>query len=85
MQINFFSSTLFRSSSSSGKSSRPSSIEDPKDYDNVGFSSYSKQNVYSAGPMVGDPPAAAQPSLGTFGKYEDNKAFEKDASSTQLW
>ena len=35
--------------------------------------------------MVGDPPAAAQPSLGTFGKYEDNKAFEKDASSTQLW
>lgn len=73
-----------RSSSSSGNSSRPSSVEDPKEYDNVGFSSYSKQNVYSAGPIVEDP-QSARPNLGSFGKYEDNTAFEKDASSTQLW
>lgn len=75
--------SFFRSSSSSGNSSRPSSVEDPKEYDNVGFSSYSKQNVYSAGPIVEDPPSA-RPNLGSFGKYEDNTAFEKDGSSTQL-
>lgn len=74
--------SFFRSSSSSGNSSRPSSVEDPKEYDNVGFS-YSKQNVYSAGPIVENPPSA-QPNLGSFGKYEDSTAIGKDASSTQL-
>ena len=73
---------FFFSCRSSGKSSGSNSIEDPKEYDNVGYSGFRKQNVYGAGPTVEDLPS--KPNLGTFGKSVDNAAFENEASSTPL-